>query len=137
MISLADVFLFLLLAAGAAWLWRGHGVRERALVLVKQHCARFDVDLLDGNVALQRMAIVRDAKGHRRLARIYGFEFTVTGEQRLTGTVQMFGYHLGRIQMDPHPFQAPREPEVVASNVIQLDTWRRNHPRQDEQRQVE
>ncbi|BBP86309.1 hypothetical protein TUM18999_60970 [Pseudomonas tohonis] len=134
MISLGDVFLFLLFAAGAAWLWRGHGIRERALALVKQYCTRFDVELLDGNVALQRLAIVRDARGHRRLARIYGFEFTVTGEQRLTGTIQMFGNHGGRIELDAHPFQPPVASE---GNVIQISDWRRSHPRPDEQRHVE
>ena len=115
MISLGDVFLFLLFAAGAAWLWRGHGIRERALALVKQYCTRFDVELLDGNVALQRLAIVRDARGHRRLARIYGFEFTVTGEQRLTGTIQMFGNHGGRIELDAHPSSRPSPPKATSS----------------------
>ncbi|WP_156350916.1 DUF3301 domain-containing protein, partial [Pseudomonas sp. EGD-AK9] len=40
MIDLFDVFLLMLFAAFCAWLWRGHGIRERALSLAKQHCAR-------------------------------------------------------------------------------------------------
>ena len=81
MINLFDVFLLMLFAAVCAWLWRGHGIRERALAFAKQHCAKLDVELLDGAVALRRLAIQRDGKGHRRLARLYDFEFTVTGEQ--------------------------------------------------------
>ena len=134
MLSLADVFLLMLFAAGAAWLWRGHGVRERALALAKQHCARLDVELLDGNVAFRRLAIVRDAKGHRRLARIYGFEFTVTGEQRLTGTLRMFGNHLGGIELEAHPFAAPTTRD---DKVIHMNEWRRSHPKPDEQRRVD
>ncbi|BAN51352.1 DUF3301 domain-containing protein [Metapseudomonas resinovorans] len=134
MLSLADVFLLMLFAAGAAWLWRGHGVRERALALAKQHCARLDVELLDGNVAFRRLAVVRDAKGNRRLARVYGFEFTVTGEQRLTGSIQMFGNHLGRIDLEAHPFHADAQHE---GKVVVLNEWRRNHPRPDEQRRVD
>lgn len=134
MLSLADVFLLMVFAAGAAWLWRGHGVRERALALAKQHCARLDVELLDGNVAFRRLAVVRDAKGNRRLARIYGFEFTVTGEQRLSGSIQMFGNHLGRIDLEPHPFQSESQQE---GKVIHMTEWRRSHPKPDEQRRVD
>ncbi|MCO6056049.1 DUF3301 domain-containing protein [Pseudomonas sp. MOB-449] len=136
MLSLADVFLLMVFTAGAAWLWRGHGVRERALALAKQHCARLDVELLDGNVAFRRLAVVRDTRGNRRLARIYGFEFTVTGEQRLAGSIQMFGNHLGRIDLEAHPFEADAQ-APHAGKVIHLNEWRRNHPKPDEQRRVD
>ncbi|MEO9332081.1 DUF3301 domain-containing protein [Ectopseudomonas guguanensis] len=128
MINLFDVFLLMLFSAVCAWLWRGHGIRERALALAKQHCAKLDVELLDGAVALRRLAIQRDARGHRRLARLYDFEFTVTGEQRLRGHISMFGAHLGRIELEPHPILEP-QPEPVAvqtrDNVIRLEDWRR------------
>lgn len=134
MIDLLDVLLLLLFVAACAWLWRGHGIRERALLLAKQHCARLDVELLDGNVALRRLALLRDNRGQRRLARIYDFEFTVTGEQRLRGTVQMFGQRPGPISLQAHPFQAPAPTD---GKVIQLDDWRRTHPKPSEQRRVD
>src|SRR5690606_32810160 len=81
MLTLGNFSLFLALAAIGAWLWRAHGLREHALALVRRHCQRLDVELLDGNVAFRRLAWLPDARGQRRLARIYDFEFTVTGEQ--------------------------------------------------------
>jgi hypothetical protein len=127
MIELFDVFLLMLFAAACAWLWRGHGIRERALLLVKQHCARLDLELLDGAVALRRLVWQRDAQGRKRLARLYDFEFTVTGEQRLRGEVSMFGQRLGRIELQPHPTLSP-QPEPVAtqseSKVVLLEHWR-------------
>ena len=108
-------------AAIAAWFWRGHGIRERALELVKRHCAKLDIELLDGNVALRRLALLPDARGRKRLARVYGFEFTVTGEQRHIGSIVMFGRYPGRIELAPHPF---REPEQQSAQVIELDRWR-------------
>ena len=66
MIDLLDVLLLMLFATACAWLWRGHGIRERALALAKQHCAKLDVELLDGNVAFRRLALLRDSRGNRR-----------------------------------------------------------------------
>lgn len=147
--DLADLSVVLLLVAAAAWLWRGHGIRERALHLVRRHCETTDVLLLDDNVALRRLSLLRDAHGQRRLARVYDFEFTVTGEQRHVGSISMFGQHLGRIELAAHPCNAPAEAQAVvaaqsasevrpdapaatssASNVIQLDSWRQRRATQ-------
>ena len=65
MLTLADLFIVLLFASAAAWLWRGHGIRERALALVRRHCEKMDVLLLDDNVALRRLSLLRDAHGRR------------------------------------------------------------------------
>jgi len=134
MIDLLDVLLLMLFATACAWLWRGHGIRERALALAKQHCTKLDIELLDGNVAFRRLALVRDARGQRRVARIYDFEFTVTGEQRLTGSISMYGRRFGGIELQAHPFHAPPQQD---DKVIQLDDWRRSHPRPDDQRRVD
>lgn len=134
MLTLSDLLVLLLFIAAAAWFWRVHGVRERALARVKQHCAAQEVQLLDDNVAFRGIRWVRDAGGRRRLARVYGFEFTVTGEQRHAGSLCMFGPRPGPIEMDPHPFRAPPADD---GRVIQLDDWRRTHPRSDEQRRVD
>ncbi|MBS7662670.1 DUF3301 domain-containing protein [Pseudomonas lalucatii] len=122
MLTLGNIFVLMLLATAGAWLWHAHGLRERALALVKQHCARADVELLDGNVALRRIALLADARGRKRLARVYGFEFTVTGEQRHAGSIVMFGQQLGRIELAPHPFNAP---PADNPRVIELERWRR------------
>lgn len=134
MLSLADLTLLLLCAAVAAWFWRGHGIRERALERVKQHCAKLDIELLDGNVALRGLALRRDTRGNRRLARLYDFEFTVTGEQRLSGSISMFGQQLGRIELDAYPISTPQEEPVATQHeakVIQLQDWKRRHDRMD------
>jgi len=123
MLTLGNFTVFLLFVAVAAWLWHSYGIRERALLAVKQHCRKMDIELLDGNVAFRRMGLMRDARGHRRFAREYGFEFTVTGEQRHQGSIHMFGMRAGPIETDAHPFPAQAEPEQ--GRVIQMDDWRR------------
>ena len=131
MINLLDVFVAIVFIAAIAWLWRGHGIRERALQHAKRHCAKLDVELLDGAVALRRLSWQRDRRGYKRLARLYDFEFTVTGEQLLNGQISMFGQVLGHIELAPHPI-LERQPEPVAvqgnGNVIEMVKWR--SPRQ-------
>ncbi|KXU37548.1 hypothetical protein AXE65_02860 [Ventosimonas gracilis] len=139
MLNLSTILLFMLFAAIAAWLWHAHGLRERALELVKQHCLRNGLLLLDDNVALRRMALLSDAVGRKRLARIYQFEFTVTGEQRHTGRITLFGRHLGGIQLPPHPLTEtaqnppsrtiphPPTAKAMGGQVIYLNDWRQRH----------
>lgn len=124
MVTLGNLFVFLLLATVAAWLWHSYGIREYALASVRRHCKKMDVELLDGNVAFLRLALIRDARGQRRFSRVYGFEFTVTGEQRHQGSIVMFGKRAGPIEMDAHPFKEPPD----SGRVIQIDDWRRRDP---------
>lgn len=54
MLTLGNIFVLMLLATGGAWLWHNHGLRERALERVMQHCSKLGIELLDGNVALKK-----------------------------------------------------------------------------------
>ena len=63
MLTLGNLFLFMLLAAAGAWLWHSHGIRERALQAVRRHCDKLDVELLDGNVAFRKLTLLPDARG--------------------------------------------------------------------------
>lgn len=144
MLSLFDLALLMLCAAFAAWLWRGYGIREVALKLARRHCEKLDIELLDENVALRSLRLLRDTQGRLRLAREYGFEFTVTGDQRLTGCITLFGHHLANIELQPHPFNprhdltdtgqingeviVPPAEQTPSANVVRLADWRREHP---------
>ncbi|MHC6228127.1 DUF3301 domain-containing protein [Pseudomonas sp. X10] len=127
MLTLENLFVLMVLATAGAWLWHSHGLREKALERVKQHCAKLDLELLDGAVALKRIGFSRDANGRKRLARVYGFEFTVTGEQRHPGTVTQFGPHTMQIELAPYPFEIKTPPRE--DNVIEMKQWRQEHNR--------
>lgn len=126
MLTLGNMFVLMLLAGGAAWLWHHHGLREKALVRVKQHCQKLDLELLDEAVAFKRMTFARDASGRKRLARVYNFEFTVTGEQRHPGTITQFGAHSAIIELAPYPFEIKTQP---TAEIIEMSQWRQEHKR--------
>jgi len=127
MLTLENLFVLMLVATAGAWLWHNHGLREKALERVKQHCAKLDLELLDDAVALKRIAFIRDASGRKRLARVYAFEFTVTGEQRHPGTVTQFSAHSVQIELAPYPFEINTPPR--SGNVIEMQQWRQEHNR--------
>ncbi|WP_223459025.1 MULTISPECIES: DUF3301 domain-containing protein [unclassified Pseudomonas] len=132
MLTLGNIFVLMLFATAGAWLWHNHGLRERALERVKQHCGKLGIELLDGNVALKRIAFIRDASGRRRLARVYNFEFTVTGETRHNGTITQFGAHSAQIELAPYPVPFDETEPVVEvakprAEVIELSQWRQDH----------
>jgi hypothetical protein len=107
-------------------------LRERALERVKQHCSNLGIELLDGNVALKKIGFIKDANGRRRLARVYNFEFTVTGESRHNGTITQFGAHSAQIELAPYPMPFDDTPPVVdvvkpTAQVIELNHWRQEH----------
>ena len=128
MLTLENIFVLILFAAAGAWLWHNHGLRERALERVKQHCKKLDIELLDENVALKKIGFIADASGNKRLARVYNFEFTVTGDQRHTGSITQFGAHSAKIELPPYPIQTEPQPsEIPTAQVIELSQWRQEH----------
>ncbi|HKM36805.1 MAG TPA: DUF3301 domain-containing protein [Thiopseudomonas sp.] len=145
MITLGELFAWLLVGLVIAWLWRGHGIRERALSFVRQHCKNAGVQLLDGNVALKGWRIMTDGQGQKRLARQYGFEFTVTSQERLNGTVAMFGNHLGKIEMQAYLMPGSvsdshdaivvepqaQQRSATSNNVVELSDWHKNQKKSD------
>ncbi|MFZ2289082.1 MAG: DUF3301 domain-containing protein [Halopseudomonas yangmingensis] len=117
--SLGHVVLLMLAALLLYWIWRGLGLRDRALAQVRQHCNKADVQLLDESIALSRLRIARDAAGRINLVRRYIFEFTVTGERRYTGFIELHGNRLLRIELAPHPFPGG-PPEDDSHKVVRL-----------------
>lgn len=104
MIDLGHVALMMLAGTIGAWIWRGLGLRDRALQLVRRHCTNAKVQLLDESIALTRLRLGRGRFGRPGLVRSYSFEFTVTGERRYAGFIELHGSALRKIELAPHPF---------------------------------
>ncbi len=99
--------LFALLAVAlVCWAWYAimQG-REAALAAGKRVCEAQGLQLLDDTVAMSDLKI-RFSKIHGvTLSRVYGFEFTDTGDNRRQGVLVMEGTRLADIQLEPYRLQ--------------------------------
>lgn len=149
MLTLGNLCLLLGAVGIGLSFWHARGIRERALVLAEQECRRRNVTLLDGAVAFSRYRWLADAQGRKRLARLFAFEFTVTGEERLNASLALFGKVLAKVEFAPFvvpEVERPAADSVVASapayqakpehgQVVYLDQWRQRQRTETDRRQ--
>ena len=96
-------FAALLLLLLAAWLWfETLARRETAIDAARRACAAEGVQLLDETVALTAMRLTRAENGAMTFQRVYRFEFSDTGNNRLTGNVTLLGGAVQALYLEPH-----------------------------------
>jgi hypothetical protein len=95
----------LLSLAGAGWLWLDSlKAREAAVVAAQAACRAEQLLLLDDTVSISRIGFARDEDSVMHLRRLYGFEYTDTGNDRRSGSILMLGSHVRVIRLDqPEP----------------------------------
>lgn len=102
MLTLSDIFIWLLLILGALLVWRRVAVREMALSSVKRHLHEHHLQLLDDNVALRGFWFKRNAKQKLSAWYSYTFEFSSTGYERYQGKIVILGGRVTNIELDPY-----------------------------------
>ena len=91
-----------LLALGAVgWLWLDSlKARETAVAAAKAACRAQQLLLLDDTVAISRIGFGRDEDSVLHLCRLYGFEYSDTGDDRHSGSILMLGAHVRVIRLE-------------------------------------
>ncbi|MCI3952043.1 MAG: hypothetical protein K0R53_1540 [Burkholderiales bacterium] len=103
MLELAGLFLI----AAIAWFWfDGLARRESAVDAARRACVAEGVQLLDDTVALASLWPRRVESGTLQLQRIYRFEFSDTGNNRLEGSVTLIGSTVQSLYLEPHRGEA-------------------------------
>lgn len=99
---MAELLTTLAFLAGL-WFWYDTmRVREAAIAIGKQACERHGLQFLDETVALDALGFTRNSKGHAVIRRVYRFEFSDTGNNRLKGIIVMAGARLEVLNLEPH-----------------------------------
>lgn len=95
--------LAVLLMVGVGWLWFDSlGTRESAVEAARRACVAEGVQFLDDTVMLASLWPHRGESGALTLRRIYSFEFSDTGNNRLDGSVTLVGPLVQALYLEPH-----------------------------------
>jgi len=101
--SIPEILALLVLAAGAWFVWDSLKAREAANVAMRAACKMEGLLFLDDTVALESVWPVRSDEGHLTLRRIYGFEYSDTGDTRQKGRVVMLADAVSSLSIGPRP----------------------------------
>ena len=86
-------------------------MREIGVKAAQRACADEGLQFLDDTVAIRSLRLVRDDDGRLRLRRIYGFEYSDTGDNRRPGTVTLLGQRVELLHVRPQLYVVPKAPE--------------------------
>jgi len=102
------IALLLLLLAG--WVvWDTLRARERANAQMRAACDARGFLFLDDTVALRSLRPVRDEDGRLKLRRVYEFQYSDTGHNRLNGSITLVADEVLSLDLgDPRAFDALR-----------------------------
>ncbi len=77
--------------------------RERAITISRLTCENYGAQLLDQTVSLKRIGVERNSQGRLQFKRLYSFEYSYDGEDRIAGQVTMHGPYSKLIELQPKP----------------------------------
>lgn len=90
--------LLLILLGLIVWFWQNTlQARELALQTARDTCLSQHLQLLDGSVTLQRLALRRSRQGGMTLQRTFQFAYSEDGQNRQTGFVITLGNHVEQV----------------------------------------
>ena len=104
--------LVLALLGAAVWLWLDSlKAREIGVTAAQVACADEGLQFLDDTVVIRSLRLMRDDDGRLRLRRVYGFEYSDTGDNRRPGTVTLLGQRVELLHVRPQLYVVPKAPE--------------------------
>jgi len=89
--TLLDIAAFALVAIAGWLVWDSLRAREAANAAMRAACRTEGLLFLDDTVGLTSIVPARNGEGRVRLKRVYGFEYSDTGQNRRKGSITMIG----------------------------------------------
>ena len=86
-----------------AWFWQDSiSKREIAVMLGRELAQRYQLQLLDETVACQKIRLGRDNRGQAQIQRLYAFEVSANGAERMECHLQILGKQLQNWHIPPY-----------------------------------
>lgn len=102
----------LMVLAGGVWLWLDTlKAREVGVHAAQLACAEEGLQFLDETVVGRSFSMARDEDGQLKLRRVYGFEYSDTGDNRRSGSVTLLGSTVEFLHIRPQLYVVPKAPE--------------------------
>ena len=96
-------FLLIALVLGTGWFWLDSiAKREVAIKIGRELAGRCNLQLLDETVACTKIGLGRDGRGHAQLQRLYVFEVSASGAERMQCNLQLLGNQLQNWHIPPY-----------------------------------
>lgn len=83
-------------------MWDSLKAREAAIHASRAACAAEQFLFLDETVAIQSLRPVRNDDGQLRLRRVYGFEYSESGDSRRRGNIVLVGDRVLVVNLEFH-----------------------------------
>lgn len=93
------IVLFFIVLLGLFW-HDSMKSREVAIAAAQRACREINVQLLDQTVSVESLKPTRSRSGRFVFKRIYGFDFSVQGAERLHGRAHLLGQVLQQVQLE-------------------------------------
>lgn len=98
-----EILGLLALVSGGWFVWDSLKAREAANAALRVACEAEGLLFLDDTVALESVSPVRSHEGTLRLRRVYGFEYSDTGDDRRKGSITMVADTVSALTIGSRP----------------------------------
>lgn len=120
-------FLIIIVLAAVAWFWLDSSrARELAIGICKRASEKYGVQFLDESVELKRLGLRWPSEGIR-IRRVYQFEFSRDGMQRVTGSLALVGINLEFFDLEYSIIDLNQPTKARVNDVIPVE---KNHKNQ-------
>ena len=116
---MSGIILIIFLVA-VAWFWLDSSrAREFAIEICRQASEKYGVQFLDESVVLSRMGIRWPSQG-LRFRRVYKFDFSRNGDERLSGEIALIGIELEFLDFDFSIIDVNTPGKAEPGNIIPI-----------------
>ena len=117
---MSGIFIIIVLAA-TAWFWLDSSrARELAVGICKQASEKYGVQFLDESVVLKKLGLRWPSEGIR-IRRVYQFDFSRDGVQRITGHIALIGINLEYLDFEYAIIDVNRPQKPKTSDIIPIN----------------
>jgi len=113
-------FFIILFLAAAAWFWLDSSrAREIAVGICKAASERYGVQFLDESVVLRSIGLRWPSEGIR-IRRVFNFEFSRDGADRVTGNLALVGINLEYLDFDFSIIDVNQPSDAKTGDIIPI-----------------